>query len=186
MSIRKTRGADHGVTLIELLITMVIGLIAFLALAPSFIAERRFWIAGNAQAESQRDAQMALRAVARQARQSLPFFGPTPLSPYQIVSAGPTGAIIFAPPSGGTVCFAAGPAKGNQLIMMTGGCGVGPANQTILIDGVRSKVVEFSLAEIVPRKLVYVKIQVSHQPILTSTRIRNEVLETELFLRIGT
>ena len=57
-----------GVTLIELLVTIVIGSIAMMALSVPFMSERIFWLSGDAQAESQRDAQMALRAMARVAR----------------------------------------------------------------------------------------------------------------------
>ena len=60
----------RGVTLIELLITIVIGGIAMLALVVPFSAERIFWLKGDAQAEAQRDAQLVLRAIARTARES--------------------------------------------------------------------------------------------------------------------
>lgn len=60
----------RGVTLIELLVAVVIGAIACLGLSAPMMAERRFWILGNAQAESQRNAQLATRAIARVVREA--------------------------------------------------------------------------------------------------------------------
>ena len=59
----------RGVTLIELLITVMIGAIAMFALVPPFIAEGNFFRKGKRQTEAQRDAQMVLRAMARAVRE---------------------------------------------------------------------------------------------------------------------
>ena len=86
----------RGVTLIELLITIIIGAIAMLALAVPFSAERIFWLRGDTQAEAQRDAQLALRAMARVGRQS---------SCYEIV--GNNQITLYAGPRGAITCTGA-------------------------------------------------------------------------------
>ena len=167
-----------GVTLIELLITIIIGAIAMMALSVPFMTERIFWLGGTAQAESQRDAQMGARAIARAARQSTqynPFSG----------SAG-----WFASPAAGVTCFQGGPTFNNgSLYMYTSsgilGCAGAP---TILIDGNapitrRSQVQVFSMTEIVDNKLVRVHLDVLHT---RGSRQENEVVDTDIFLRNGT
>lgn len=168
----------RGVTLIEALITLIIAGIAMFGLAAPFIAERAFWGSGKAQAESQRDAEMALRAIARVARESdtcepLPFFGPDSIQ------------LEFNGPAGGR-CFEGGPGFGDQFRIgesCTGGAGIGGLDT--LIDGNRSKVVSFQAVEIVDDRLVRIRLEVTHEAIVGSGRQENEVLETEVFLRNG-
>ena len=124
----------RGVTLIELLITVVIGAIAFFALAMPFIAERASWGAGNRQTEAQRDAQMGMRAIARTARAS---------SSYNAV----TGFTVAC----GTTTFTK---VGSQLLMNN--CGT----PLTLINGVKSQVASFSITP-VGTKLVSVVLRVT-------------------------
>lgn len=124
-----------GVTLVELLITILISSIAFFALTVPFVAERSQWGSGNRQTQAQRDAQLAMRAISRVARESTSF---TPA----------TGT--FA-----TLC-------GNQTFVSVGGqltwtdCTGTPA---VLIDGVRSQVGLFSMTA-ASAKLVDVQLRV--------------------------
>ena len=151
----------RGVTLIELLIALVISAIAFFALAMPFIAERSFWLSGNRQTEAQRDAQIAMRAIARVARAS---------SSYAIANGG--AKITFTVP-GSTPCFQGGPAFGSQLQLFTT-CGTPPP--ALLIDGNRSKVTSLVMTA-VNTKLVRVQLQVTYQ------NQKNELLVTNLLLR---
>ena len=168
----------RGVTLIELLVTIIIGTIAMMALSVPFMSERIFWLSGDAQAESQRDAQMGLRAIARVARES------TQYNPF----SGSSG--WFASPSAGVTCFDRGPGPAfNSLYMYTnnglGGCLGAPI---VLIDGNapithRSQVQAFSMTETVDNKLVRVHLDVLHT---RGSRQENEVVDTDIFLRNGT
>ena len=155
----------RGVTLIELLMAIVIGTIAFFALAMPFIAERSFWNSGRRQAEAQRDAQMGLRAMARVARQS---------TSYAVSQGG--AQVAFTPPSGGSPsCFRGGPAFGNQLLLFANTTCTG--SPLVLIDGNRSRVTSLIMTSITPNRLVQVQLQVTHQ------NQRTELLATNLFLR---
>ena len=166
-----------GVTLIELLITVLIGAIAIFALVPPFVAEGNLFRKGKRQTEAQRDAQTALRAIARVARQS---------TGYHNVISGPTfGQIVFDNPGTPTTttCFSGGSSVGNHLVK---GVGCEGANPTVLIDGVRSRVQSFTITQVVPNKLVRIRLDVSHQLRTTDPFSENELIETELFLRNGT
>ena len=160
----------RGVTLIELLMALVIGAIAFFALTMPFIAERSFWGSGNRQTEAQRDAQMAVRALARVARQSISY----------AVAGGGTQVTFAAPGGGAPSCFRGGPAFGRQLQLYASGvCGSGPA--TLLIDGNRSRVTSLVLTSVTGR-LVRAQIQVTYQ----NQQGQNQqpaLLVTNLFLR---
>ena len=159
--------ATQGFTLIELLITMVIGTIAMFALAPPFIAERRFLAIGRRQTEAQRDAQVALRAIARAARGS---------NTYAIAAGG--AKITFTPFGGGaSPCFQGGPSFSSQLQWFSN-CGSG--SPTLLIDGNRSKVSSLVMTPITVNKVVRVLLLVTYE------NQRTELLETDLFLRNAT
>ena len=158
----------RGVTLIEVLITIVIGAIAFFAAAMPFIAERSFWGSGNRQTEAQRDAQMAVRAMARVARQSTSY-----------AVAGGGNQIAFTAPGGGAPsCFRGGPAFGNQLQRYATQTCTGTA--TVLIDGNQSRVTSLVVTA-VASNLVRVEVQVTRQ--LAGHIPQDAVLATNLFLR---
>lgn len=175
----------RGLTLIELLIVIIISSISLMALSVPFVAQRVFSISGNNQTESQRDAQLVLRAMARAGRECNAYTWPAPGFP-----AGATNLEFKGCPNDqiypvGNRCFSGGPAfSGGKLTLTFGNCQT-PSTRT-LIDGVRSKVAEFTLTQVIPNKLVRVRLQVTHQPTATSSRVESEVLETDLFLRNAT
>ena len=155
----------RGVTLIEVLITIVIGAIAFFAAAMPFIAERSFWGSGNRQAEAQRDAQMAVRAMARVARES---------NGYTLI---PGGVTFHGAPTcgGGDVTFEVH--AGGVFHQHCGG------TTSILIDGVRSKMSSFTPTQITANTLVQIALVVTHQLQATNPTTRSETLVTNLYLR---
>ena len=157
----------RGVTLIEVLITIVISAIALFALVPPFLAEGSFFRKGKRQTEAQRDAQMVLRAMARVARESNDY------------TSG-AGIVTFhgAPTcGGGDVTFELHP--GGELHQHCGG------NTSILIDGVRSQVAAFTPSQIIAKRLVLIHLQVDHRLRTTDPNLESETLDTELFLRNG-
>lgn len=172
---------QKGVTLIELLMAIVIGSIAFFPLAIPLVGERSFWGAGQRQTEAQRDAQMALRAMARVAREC---------SAYNVLNPGPNaGQLSLINSSGppdpfaGPNCFLGGPAAPyNGLFLQRKSCD-NFASTVVLIDGVRSQVQGFTITQVVPNKLVRVQLQVTHRLRTSDPVTRNETLVTELFLR---
>jgi len=175
MTIRSPR----GVTLIELLMTIVIGSIAMFSLAPVLIAEGQLFRKGKRQTEAQRDAQMAIRAMARVARQS---------SAYTFANLPGFGRLGLTDPLAGGGCFfgfMGGPFAGQFWLVPT--CD-SLSNPTVLIDGIRSRVVSFTVTPIVenPDRLVHVRLQVSHRLRTTDPFQEDEVLETDFFLRNGT
>ena len=151
----------RGFTLIELLVTIVIGAIAFFGLAIPFVAERSFSLSGTRQTEAQRDAQMGMRAIALVARGSK-----------AVVAGGDQ--VVFTLLSGDGVVFQGGPRFTNQLQRIDTTHGT-----SILIDGVRSRVIGMVVTAIVANKLVRVRLEVSHEG------TEDELLETEFFLRNG-
>ena len=161
----------RGVSLIELLMALVVGAIAFFALAMPLVAERSFSASGRRQAEAQRDAQMALRALARVARQS---------TSYDIGSGG--ARITFNAPasvSPSQTTFCGGPSFGNQLRRYTGAACSGTAS--LLIDGNRSRLTSFAMSSIA-ENLVRAQLTAAY---VTCQNQRNEVLASNLFLRNG-
>lgn len=169
----------RGVTLIEVLMAVVISAIAMFALVPPFIAEGSFFRKGRRQTEAQRDAQVALRALARTARQS---------GFYQIAGVAGSNTVTFydkAPAQGGVIlgCFQGGLAFGSQFQMDAAAC---TAASPALIDGSRSRVQSFTATQVIPNKLVRLRLDVAHRLRPTDPTPENEVLETELFLRNGT
>jgi type II secretory pathway pseudopilin PulG len=161
-----------GVTLIELLITIVISTIALLALTAPFVAERSFWGIGKRQTEAQRDAQVALRAIARAAREGNAIT--TPLAGF----SGNT--FTFTTPSCPVfgITFSGDPLSGQLL--MTDGCAGGLPIP--LIDGVRSRVNNLVFTGIT-NKLVHIQLDVTHRLRTTDPNVQNELLQTEIFLR---
>ena len=143
----------RGVTLVELIMTVVIGAIAFFALSVPFVAERTFWSSGTRQTEAQRDAQLVLRAIARTARQS----------------SGYNAALGQFTTVCGTESFTA--ASGQLTLTDCAG------NTLTLIDGFRSQVAAFSITA-VGTKLVDVHVQIIRQG-----GVENEDLRTRIFMR---
>lgn len=160
----------RGVSLIELLIAIIIAGIAYIGLAVPFVTERSLWAMGRQQAEAQRDAEGALRAIARAIRQggaTTPLLGGSSYTlSVQIPSCG-----------GAAVTFTGGPLAGGQLTMVDG-CAAPPA-AAVLIDGVRSRVTDLVFTR-VAAKQVRVRIQVSHE------NLEDELLETEILVRNAT
>ena len=151
----------RGVTLIELLITVVIGAIAFFALAMPLIAERSFSASGRRQAEAQRDAQMALRAMARVTREGSAY------NPATNAFTVPCGTVTFE-------------AHGDGSFHRHGCLG-----DATLIDGSigRSKVTSFTVTPVIANKLVQIALTVTHQLRATNPTTRSETLVTNLYLR---
>ena len=179
--------STHGVTLIELLMAVIISAIAFFPLAMPFIGERSFWGTGERQTEAQRDAQMVLRTMARAARECHAYSTGTGgfLPGATLLSFDSCANDPIYP--AGSRCFAGGPAYlGGTMIFRSTNCQTIPST-IVLIDGTRrSQVVNFTVTPIVPNKLVRVHLEVSHRRTTTDTRVRNEILETEIFLRNAT
>jgi prepilin-type N-terminal cleavage/methylation domain-containing protein len=165
MNIRNTR----GVTLIEVLMVVVISAIAMFALVPPFIAEGNFFRQGKRQTEAQRDAQMALRAMAFVAREATGYS--TTADSVDFFNTSVCGM--------NPVTFHADAAL-QDLHMHCGGV------TTTLIDGVRSRVDSFTPSEIISNKLVRIQLDVSHRLRTGDPYSENEVLDTDLFLRNGT
>ena len=151
----------RGFTFIEMIIAIVISTIAMMALAAPFMAERRFWLSGTAQSESQRDAQVVLRAIARKVRES---------TSYNV------GTNTFNVPCG-TCQFRLAGASNNQL-QMVDNC-TWPITTTTWIDGNRSQVTNFTITPVNSR-LVQVQLSVTYN------NRESESLTTEMYLRNAT
>lgn len=156
---------QKGASLIELMITVIIGAIAMMALAVPFIAERSFESSGRRQAEAQRDAQMAMRSMSRAARDS---------SGYTITAGANSTKIDFVRPCG-AMSFEGGPTFNGGQIRWVDAC-VSPSNTIILIDGVRSRVTALTATAVSP-KLIRLNLGVTYQ------NQQSELLETDVFLR---
>lgn len=153
----RSRRMARGVTLIEVVMTAIIGAIAILALAGPVVAERTFWATARSQTEAQRDAQMAMQWMARVARAST---GYDPV----------TGAFQFPC---GTRLFRRNLAEPDQLELVDQ-CNGGAA--TTLINGTRSEVTEFAISVVGPG-LIHVQLDVRHEG------REHERLETTILLR---
>lgn len=171
-SVRPKR--PSGVTLVELLIALVITGIAFFGLAVPFFSERLFWRWGEDQAEAQRDAQLALRAVAWQGRGS---------SGYTVSAGGQQISFDVVCPGADAVPGTEDDFPGSRQFSLAGsafqmldGCS---GSTVVLIDGVRSQVAQLVFAPVIANRLVSVRMEVVHEG------LRNELLETEIFLRNG-
>jgi prepilin-type N-terminal cleavage/methylation domain-containing protein len=153
----------RGVTLVEVLITVIISSIALLAMAVPFVAERSFWATGQRQTEAQRDAQLIMRALTRVARESGSF----------AIDADGAGVRFYLDPNR-TDCrayFRGGPAFSGRFERYER-CGAEP---TVLIEGQsRLRAIVF---EPVDWNLVRVRVDVTRQ------NREDERLETDLYLR---
>ena len=157
-------------TLVELMVVVVIGVIALMALSIPFAAERTFWNTGWRKTEAQRDAQMVFRAISKMARQSQSYTVTN-------VAAGNI-RIDFVRPTCGTVYFQGGvnyPGTGQGQFLWQDGCAV-PANAKTLIDGVRSRVTNFSVTSISGR-ILKINLTIIHK------NQETEQLEKQVFLR---
>ena len=174
-ALRKPRCA--GVTLVELLVTLLIAGIAFFALAVPFFSERSFWRQGERQTEAQRNAQVGLRALARSGRESsghnlVVGTSSNTITFSNVICPGPDG--IRGTPDDFTISqqFTGNPG-GNGKFQMDS-CSGGPPVD--FIDGNRTRVT-FWQATAVTARLVRVRMQV------TQKGEKNELLETEIYLR---
>lgn len=168
ISERCTRHSRGGFSLIELLITLVMGALVLMGLTMAFVSERSLWSSGIEQAEAQRDAQVALRAIARAARES---------NGYTVTAGSGVTQLDFAGPFGG-VCIEAGPAFEGGSLALHDDCAA-PASTTYMIDGVRSQVTAFAVTPITSRLL---RIQLE----VVDPQRGSEALETEVLLRNAT
>ena len=139
--------------------------IAFLALALPFISERSFWALGRGQAGAQGDAQMVIRAISRVARES---------SAADVDPANPS-RVIFTR-SCGNATFEGGPGFNNGQLQRLDTCQA-PVQADLLIDGVRSRVNEFTVTYDDVENLVKIRLGVENE------NQRTERLETQIFLR---
>jgi prepilin-type N-terminal cleavage/methylation domain-containing protein len=157
----------RGMTLVELLVTLVIAGIAFSTIVIPFATERAFWKVGERKAEAQQSAEVVLRAMGRHGRHA---------SQFAITTIGPQTILTFTPISGSAMIFRGGPAfNGGQLIMQD------ISNSGVLIDGVRTKVTNYTVTTLIPNRLVRVRLEVQH----VADANRKEVMETEIHLRNG-
>lgn len=172
----------RGVTLIELLMTIVIGSIAMFSLAPVLIAEGQLFRKGKRQTEAQRDAQMALRAMAWSGRES---------NGCNITIAPNSIRVEFTKTDESGIpvreCFDGRPTSqtGNGQLSFNPGCEVFGGG-VVLIDGVRSRLVEMTATETINNRLLNLHVLVSHRLRTTDPYQEDEILDTELFLRNGT
>jgi prepilin-type N-terminal cleavage/methylation domain-containing protein len=155
----------RGITLVEVLITVVIGSIALCAMALPFVAERSFWATGQRQTEAQRDAHLVMRAISRAAQES----GSVALDPDG------AGARFFLDPNR-TVCQAyfRGGFAGSGRFEWYPRCGRQPT--VLLDDDSRLRTLAF---EPVSRNLLRVRVEVTRKD------REDERLETDFYLRNG-
>lgn len=161
---------QRGVTLLELLIVMIIGVIVLLALAIPLVSSYSLLSAGKRQTESQRDAQLVTRAIAFAAREA---------KSYLITGDSTNRTITFTVPTVSgtcTVAFQGGPAFNGGQLSVNNQCLVTPWNAT-LINGSKSKVIDPDIFTVVSSDLVKIRLNVEYE------NQRNELLETEIFLR---
>jgi hypothetical protein len=151
--------------LIELLIALVMGALVLMGLTMGFVSDRALWSAGIAQSESQRDAQVALRAIARAARES---------NGYTITATPDSTQLNFAGPFGG-LCVEGGAAFEGGRLALHDDCAA-PVSTTYVIDGLRSRVTTFFVTPISTR-LIRIQLEVAYRDRGT------ELLETEVLLR---
>ena len=150
--------SSAGVTIVELLMAIIISSIAFMALAVPFVSERTFWIAGKAQTESQRSAQVVLRAIARVARES------KRLEP---------GKGFLTPTCGAGKEFS----WVGEEIQFTDRCSGGPAVT------IATGVTEFNLEQVVLNNRFRVRVHIRVRQLNRPNE--DEILDTEIYLRNG-
>jgi Tfp pilus assembly protein PilV len=150
---------QRGTTLVEVLIAVLIGAIAFYAIAVPFYTERSFTVAGRRQAEAQRQAHLIFRSMSLMARES---------ESYSIDAT--SGRLTFT-----RACGSAYFEKDNNgKFDFHDGCSANPERE--LIDGTLTKVVDFTSTPVSPN-LVRVNLEVLHK------NQRTEKLQTQIFLR---
>ena len=156
---KQCESPKKGFTIIELLLAVAISSIAMFGLTVCFVAERTYAVSARSQAESQRDAEVVLRAIARAVRESKQYNG--------------GGSFSVDCPGGGTGTRQFTLAGG--VLRMSDSCI--PMNAP-LIDGVltQSQVTSFTITQVTP-SLVQIQIDVLHR------NRENELLVTEVFLR---
>lgn len=166
---------NGGLTLIELIMGVVISMIAMFGLALPLISGQLSSRIGFRQTEAQRDAQLVVQAIALRARES---------SFFASIGSGITAGLTLATPCGAWQFQRAG-AAGEQLLMVDG-CAV-PPQTTVLIDGVRSRVTNFSASNAgnpTQTRLVRIDLAMSHRlGASTDNRQDTEILQTDLYLR---
>ena len=165
---------QRGFTLMELIIAIVISVIALFGLAPLLIGGTVSFNTGKRRVEAGRDGELVLRALAHVARESSSF---TINGPGDVTFVSPTSPCGIWRFQGGS-----GAPFGGQL-SMTDGC---PGSSVPLINGVRSQVMNFSVAPatVGNTRAVRVTIQVADQLRTTlGQRQNNETLQTDLYLR---
>ena len=177
------------VTLLELLIATVISTIAMFALVPPFLAEGNLFRKGQRQTEAQRDAQMAMRAIARVARESgqmlLPMTIPDGVS-YVFETSDACGVKAFVKRDSTRSlqfqeqCVFPG-IVGPLVTLISGDVDPdGPEGRNDLIDRNESWLTEFTIDRVGPAgssKTIHVLARVQHGG------TEEELLETTLFLR---
>lgn len=175
MNLRDSR----GFTLTELLVVIVIASVMIFAFAMPFVAERIFWRHGNQQTEAQRDAQMVMHAIAYTAR-GCQSTSPSVLTGQPQVTltncaCRDTNGILTG--NLGDITFQGGPTYNGQFQKVDRCTNI----TSTLVDGVRSKVIQFAADEFratAPKNpLLHLTLQVDHKDSGT------ELLETRILLR---
>ena len=151
-----------GVTLIELLIVIILSSITVLAMAVPFVMERQFWAQGRSQTESQRDAQLALRGIARVARESGCY----------LIDGDGSGVTFYTDDTCATCTAYVDGDIGAGTLTIARNCGAPYA----VIDGVRSSVFGFAVNAVTASEVSF-QIDVQHQ------NRNDETLVTEIYLR---
>lgn len=164
-TIRSMKSAA-GFTLVELLMTMIISSIAFMALVVPFVAERTFWATGRRETAAQRDAHMAVHTISRAARESSAANVTT-------LSAGHLRLTLARPC--GTASFEGGPAFNGGQLVLTDGC-ESPAVTSVMIDGAGSRLLGFD-ASGSGTDTLWVRLNV------TNENEGSKIIETKVFLR---
>ena len=154
-----------GVTLVEMLLTILMSTMVFLSLTMLLSTAQAVRGSGENQSEAQRDASLVLGTMARIARQS---------RGYTISLSG--SKITFTSSGACSPSFQGGPAfgVGGGQVQMSDGCST--PTTTLLIDGAWSRATQFQLT-FVSASVVHAKVQVTYRG------RQNELLETDLFLR---
>lgn len=162
----KLRKSGDGLTLIELLIAILMGVIVMMSLVFPFAAERAYWRTGGRQVEAQRDAQFVLRYVERRLRQAVTCSVAGNVISFKTTAAGPTETFqrstATLPPA-------------NRFLYNDGA-----GNTTTLIDAVRSSVSNFTVTKTVlasGSSMLTISLTITHQG------ERTEILQTMICLR---
>ena len=159
---------QRGITLVELLVTIVMSTMVFLSLSMLLSTVQAVRGSGEDQSEAQRDASLVLQTLARAGRQSTGY------------TISLNGAKVTFTSGACSPSFQGGPTigPGGGQVQMSDGC---PSpTTTLLIDGARSRATQFQMTSVSPNKVVHARIQITYRG------QQNELLETDLFLRNGT